>query len=81
MVRPRQRRGLRRLDDKGRQRLLATLVDEIRVLPGRGLEIHGILPARTVDMELRQPASTSEQYEAVGYVLTVPGVERGRRPT
>lgn len=51
------RRGLGRLDDKGRQRLLATLVDEIRVMGDRSLEIHGILPARTAaDTKLLQPA-------------------------
>jgi hypothetical protein len=55
---------------------LATLIDEIRVLPGRVLEIHGILPARTAGTELLQPASTSEQYQDIGYVLTVSGEAR-----
>jgi hypothetical protein len=53
------RRGVGRLDDKGRQRLLATLVDEIRVLPDRSLEIHGLLPGRAIadtDTKLLQPA-------------------------
>jgi site-specific DNA recombinase len=50
-------RGIDRLDDKGRQRLLAALVDEIRVLPDRSLEIHGLLPGRTTaDTKLLQPA-------------------------
>jgi site-specific DNA recombinase len=51
------RRGIDRLNDKGRQQLLATLVDEITVLPDRSLEIHGLLPGRTTaDTKLLQPA-------------------------
>jgi site-specific DNA recombinase len=50
------RRGLNRLDLPGRQRLLRALIDEIRVLPDRHLEIHGILPSRTPAQELCQPA-------------------------
>ena len=38
------RRGIDRLDDSGRQRLLRLLVDRI-VVQSRRLEIHGILPA------------------------------------
>jgi hypothetical protein len=58
LVRP-GTQGVGRLDDKGRQRLLATLVDEIRVLPDRSLEIHGLLPGRAIadtDTKLLQPA-------------------------
>jgi site-specific DNA recombinase len=50
------RRGLARLDQQGRRKLLAALVDEIRVGRDRTLEIYGILPAREADTELRRPA-------------------------
>jgi site-specific DNA recombinase len=52
----RARRGLRRLDEAGRQKLLTVLVNEIRVGRDRTLEIYGLLPAPTADTELRQPA-------------------------
>jgi hypothetical protein len=50
------RRGLARLDEKGRRKLLLALVDEIRVGTDRTLEIYGILPGRELDTDLRRPA-------------------------
>jgi site-specific DNA recombinase len=40
----RARRGLAKLDRDGWRALLAELVDEVRVLPDRRLEIHGLIP-------------------------------------
>jgi site-specific DNA recombinase len=50
------RRGLGRLDDNGRQKLLGTLVDEIRVGADRTLTIYGVLQGETADTILRLPS-------------------------
>ena len=50
------RRGLARLDEKARRKLLLVLVDEIRVGRDRTLEIYGILPGHEPDTILRRPA-------------------------
>jgi site-specific DNA recombinase len=52
------RRGLGKLDRDGWRTLLAEVVDEVAVLPGRALEIHGLISGAILEQPPR-PASTA----------------------
>jgi len=66
-------RGLVNLDAKGRQALVATLIDEVIVRKDR-LEIHGVPPRScpTDRGKLIQASSQPKQFPARSYLIAVP---------